>query len=68
MGCSTPCAAVSNQLLPEKGGGILQRDVQAVGMLFLGLATVAMLASGGLIGFLMCCAAILIVLKIRSEL
>ena len=68
MACSTPYAAVSNQLLPEKGGGILQRDVQAVGMLFLGLATFAMLASGGPMGFLMCCAAIWVVLKIRSEL
>ena len=68
MGCSIPCVAASNQRLPEKGGDILQRDVQAVGMLFLGLATVAMLASGGLMGFLMCCAAIWVVLKIRSEL
>ena len=60
--------AESNQRSPEKGGGILQRDVRAVGMLFLGLGMVAVLANGGLIGFLVCCAAISIVLEIRSEL
>ena len=68
MGCSIPCAAVFNQLSPEKGGDALGRDVKAVAFLFLLVATVAMLASGGLMGFLMCCAAISIVLKIRSEL
>ena len=68
MGCLTPSVAASNQPSHREGGAVLERDVRAVGILFLGLATVAMLASGGLIGFLMCCAAILIVLKIRSEL
>jgi len=68
MGCSMPSVAASNQLSSEKGGGILQRDVQAVGVFFLGLAWIVVLATGGVMGFLMCCAAIWVVLKIRSEL
>ena len=56
------------QLLHKKGGDALGRDVKAVAFLFLLIATVAMLASGGVLGFFMCCAAIWVVLKIRGEL
>ena len=52
----------------KKGGDALGRDVKAVAFLFLLIATVAMLASGGLIGFLACCTAIWVVLKARGEL
>ena len=68
MGCLTLCAAVFIQLLHKKGGDALGRDVKAVAFLFLLVATVAMLASGGPIGFLACCTAIWVVLKARSEL
>jgi len=37
-------------------------------MLFLGLAWIVVLATGGLIGFLVCCTAVWVVLKARSEL
>ena len=57
-----------NRLSHEKGGVVLQRDVQAVGVLFLGLAWVVVLATGGAMGFLMCFAAIWVVLKIWDEL
>ena len=56
-----------NGLRPEyfilEGGGALQRDVQAVGVLFLGLAAVAMLANGSVIGLLVCYGAIRVLLK-----
>ena len=68
MGCSTPCAVVFNQLSSEKGGDILQRDVQAVGVFFLLMAGIAMLASGSLLSLFMWGLTAWVVFKIRSEL